>query len=47
MQDLPGDWQPLRAANDALPLGFWTQPLEDLLVVEPVLEPEPAGVVSV
>jgi len=36
VHDLPGDWQPLPTVNDAFPLGFCTQPVEDLPeVVEP------------
>ena len=35
MHDLQGDWQPLPTVNDAFPLGFCTQPVEDLPEVEP------------
>ena len=37
LMNVPGDWQPLPALNDASPVGFCTQPLEDVPVVEPVL----------
>jgi len=30
VHDLQGDWQPLPTVNDAFPLGFCTQPVEDL-----------------